>query len=170
MDNCYICYDEHSEENPLMPSVPCDCKGTCNKIHYTCFEGIRRKRFCPNCNCRLPLTPVVPDDMISSENSDENTVSYWKEDSDGNKHGPYYEFVKIRSNHEELYVIQRHGTYIHGSKEGTWYLWNPDGKLSMECQYKDGKHHGEQKKILPSGQILQWTSGMVTLKHGPSRF
>ena len=153
---CYICYDEHSEENPLMSSVPCICKGSCNEIHYTCFEGIRRKRICPNCNCSLPLTPVVPDDMISA--SDEDHLYYWKEDSQGNKHGPFYEFVKYNLDGNNMYIIQRQGTFIHGSKEGIWYIWRPDGNLSMECHYKDGKHHGEQKKIMPNGSIVCWTT------------
>jgi len=156
MSYCYICFDEHSEENPLMKSLPCNCKGSCGEIHYTCFEGIRRKRFCPNCKASLPLIPIVPPDLISD--SDEEHLYYWKEDSDGNKHGAYFEFVKLHENnsHENMYVIQRQGNYINGIKQGTWYLWKPDGTISMENQYYNGIHYGEQKRIMPDGKIITW--------------
>ncbi len=157
MSYCYICFDGHSEENPLMKSLPCDCKGSCGEIHYTCFEGIRRKKSCPNCKNRLPLTPILPPDFISD--SDEEHLYYWKEDSDGLKHGPYFEFVKLHENYnqENMYVIQRQGTFVHGVKQGTWYLWKPDGTISMQTQYLDGIHYGEQKRIMDNGQVITWT-------------
>ncbi len=107
MSYCYICFDGHSEENPLMKSLPCDCKGSC----------------------------------------------------DGLKHGPYFEFVKLHENYnqENMYVIQRQGTFVHGVKQGTWYLWKPDGTISMQTQYLDGIHHGEQKRIMDNGQVITWT-------------
>lgn len=154
-DNCcYICYDDHSEQNPLMDTNPCKCNF--GKMHYTCFETIRRQRKCPTCGDQFPLKPVIPDYMISHE--EDNLLTCWMEDHSKRKHGPYFEFTM---NHD-MYVITRQGYYNHGLKESIWYIWSLDGKLIMETNYLNNYHYGTQKRFDKDGHVITWTVGLNT--------
>lgn len=42
-----------------------------------------------------------------------------------------------------------------GSKEGIWYSYTPEGKISSQGQYKGGKKKGEWLFFYPDGQIMQ---------------
>ena len=60
------------------------------------------------------------------------------------------------------------GVYQHGLKEGVWYEWNADGKLSSDIKYKKGFKRGKANFYDSSGRIVEKCRFKNDMKHGKS--
>ena len=94
-NQCYICYDVESAENPYAIS-PCNCKGSIH-LHKTCLETLwKRVQNCGICmeswnkpkkyRDGLELIEIFDDDLFM--------IVQYTIDSSGNKHGLYQKWYK----------------------------------------------------------------------------
>ncbi len=140
---CIICYEAEDEFHPFMRRSYCQC--TEINIHQCCAEMIRSKGRCPQCATALPRKPIFDE---SFKHNDDRTC-YWKENSAGQKEGPYYEYTILPNGY---YSMEVDGNYKNDEQHGSWKIWSPKtGRLIFDGNYINGEFSGQQKYMLADG-------------------
>lgn len=141
--DCVICYEAEDEMHPFIKRTYCQC--TTMNIHQYCAEMIRCKGKCPQCLTVLPSEPIFDESFKHNVNK----TCYWKENSAGQKHGPYYEFAILSNGY---YAIDVDGNYYYNQKHGSWKIWSPTtGHLVFDGNYLNGELSGKQKYMFADG-------------------
>ncbi len=105
---CYLCYHEDSKENPFASDpLPCNCKGGI-VIHKACLYNIisRSGDICSICQTKYRAKSYlsVDEEGYIINIWGDNRMKY-KENSYGQKHGPYIEYygqstaIKVKCNY-----------------------------------------------------------------------
>lgn len=80
-------------------------------------------------------------------------------DGKGNPLGPVEEFSELGVKVAQYFLKD-------GQKEGSLFLWYPDGKVSAEYRYEKGQYEGEQREFFPNGQIKVRAHYVAGVKDG----
>ncbi len=140
---CYICYEPHSEDSPLLTVPVCKCRGSI-RLHLECFlEVSRRSANCSVCKARYRHPSLID-------------FSYDPDDPElaGARYRDKTRFANIYGGKlHEFYFVDDNNTY-HGLSK-TYYCPHPqytsnssneEWTLYETCTYHHGKYHGTYKR------------------------
>jgi antitoxin component YwqK of YwqJK toxin-antitoxin module len=75
-----------------------------------------------------------------------------------------YIYSNVKETNEEGYITEYRTKY--GEKDGEYKVWFPNGRLSLQTTYVDGKIHGEFTEWYEDGQIAIQTTFVDGKIHG----
>lgn len=131
---CYICYQEESDDNIFVKEDICKCKGT-NRIHTKCFQKLQNQTKCSICNTYFENL-----DEVCEYEDGLRVIS--RVDEYGIKHR--YTINKEQKIHGKYYIYYTNGnvwekqTYVNGIRHGVQWIYSPDGKQNNVHIYMDG--------------------------------
>ncbi len=180
---CYLCYQEGTEENPFaLDPKPCNCKGGI-VIHKACLRDLicHVGDKCLICQTEYnhKAHNIVNEEGYILSISRHNKIQY-KENEYGQKHGLYIEYYGNTD------IIKRKYNYVNGKRDGmyeSWHengqkqsqipsinrigegvyeSWYSNGQMKSRCSYRNQKAHGTCELWYINGQIqrrMNYTDG-----------
>ena len=137
-NECYICYEPASADNPHVTKPQCLCMGS-HVIHNACFKKLldQGKESCSICKTRWFFLPVISQYTFVRHGTT-YSVECMK-DQRGHFYGPYKEWYVDGSGVRTLHIDTQ---YRNGLLDGWFLVYNMKGRLRRRVFYEDGIKQG----------------------------
>lgn len=163
--NCYICFDTDKPDKPLMPTNPCNCKGSIF-MHWACFGHFRKlSAVCAICKIPYQMQVTNKDSLILTQGYQQTYISLT-----GKIIGTGPVIGDVKHGHWQIFyptgVMKEEGGFMENMPHGLWKTYYESGAIKSEVTYMCAKANGPAKYYYESGTPKSEGSYLSNKQHG----